>query len=590
MATRQHKNTAQYSPLPLPLAGTEQVEVWRDGKQYQTTLDVLGGNPGPHGESHESGTDKIGTQTPTADAVVRGDDNGQVNDWVANASTSVKGKVQLATDGESAASKAVQANDSRLSNSRTPTAHAASHLGGTDDLGLGTAALLDVGVADGVCGLDSSGKVGSAFLPSYVDDVIEVANFAALPVTGETGKIYVTLNDNLTYRWSGSAYVEISKSLAIGETSSTAYRGDRGKTAYDHSQTAHAPSNADNTQAAIVAASSKATPVDADTLALIDSEAGSALKELLWSSVKATLKTYFDTLYSGSSGETAESILTKLLTVDGYTSGLVSEDSGKLGGVLLARLIYGDNSSGSQDNANADTILKCGFYRFINGTPPPGWPSAFQGFHYQNPLSDSYAAQFAFGATGTPGIFYRTKAIGVWTGWVPLYNSGNVGTNWPTALAAAYVDALAGADSTYREKFSDTTVRSVSSMPTAAGNYSIHTFPKLPAGSYRIDASFYQTNISGSDTYIYLEVIRGGSVIYIADGIDDSWNDASYSFTIPTSYTDVQVRIRKATTLNTSGAYQLRWVKLYSTHIMDTGREAHVMSTVKVATYVAGPV
>ena len=223
MATRQHKNTSQYSPLPLPLEGTEQVEVWRNGKQYQTTLDVLGGNPGPHGESHESGTDRIGTQTPTADAIVRGDDNGQVNDWIADASTSVKGKVQLAANNESAANKAVQSNDTRMSNARTPTAHAASHIGGTDDLGLGTAALLDVGVADGVCPLDSSQKVSSFYLPPYVDDVIEVANYAALPVTGETGKIYVTLDDNLTYRWTGSVYVEISKSLALGETSSTAY-------------------------------------------------------------------------------------------------------------------------------------------------------------------------------------------------------------------------------------------------------------------------------------------------------------------------------------------------------------------------------
>jgi hypothetical protein len=102
--------------------------------------------------------------------------------------------------------------------------------------GLGTAAALDAGSADGVAELDSGGKVPSSQLPSYVDDVVEVANFAALPGTGETGLIYVTLDTNLTYRWSGSAYVEISASLALGETSGTAYRGDRGKTAYDHSQ------------------------------------------------------------------------------------------------------------------------------------------------------------------------------------------------------------------------------------------------------------------------------------------------------------------------------------------------------------------
>jgi hypothetical protein len=53
------------------------------------------------------------------------------------------------------------------------------------------------------------GKVPSAQLPSFVDDVLEAANFAALPVTGESGKVYITLNDNAQYRWGGSAYVEI---------------------------------------------------------------------------------------------------------------------------------------------------------------------------------------------------------------------------------------------------------------------------------------------------------------------------------------------------------------------------------------------
>ena len=67
-----------------------------------------------------------------------------------------------------------------------------------------------VGAVGGVCPLDGTGKVSSTYLPSYVDDVIEAANFASLPVTGETGKIYVTLDTNKQYRWSGSAYVQIT--------------------------------------------------------------------------------------------------------------------------------------------------------------------------------------------------------------------------------------------------------------------------------------------------------------------------------------------------------------------------------------------
>lgn len=92
------------------------------------------------------------------------------------------------------------------------------------------------GAASGVAELDSSGKVPASQLPSYVDDVQEYDNLSAFPETGEDGIIYIATDTNLTYRWSGTQYVEISPSLALGETSSTAYRGDLGKTAYDHSQ------------------------------------------------------------------------------------------------------------------------------------------------------------------------------------------------------------------------------------------------------------------------------------------------------------------------------------------------------------------
>lgn len=80
-----------------------------------------------------------------------------------------------------------------------------------------------------VATLDSSGKVPSSQLPSYVDDVLEYTSKSKFPSTGETGKIYVDTTTNLTYRWSGTSYVEISASLALGETSSTAYAGDKGK-------------------------------------------------------------------------------------------------------------------------------------------------------------------------------------------------------------------------------------------------------------------------------------------------------------------------------------------------------------------------
>ena len=88
----------------------------------------------------------------------------------------------------------------------------------------------EMGVANGVATLNSEGKISSSYLPSYVSDVITANSYSALPNTGEEDKIYVTKDTNLTYRWSGTSYVEISPSIALGETSTTAYAGDKGKT------------------------------------------------------------------------------------------------------------------------------------------------------------------------------------------------------------------------------------------------------------------------------------------------------------------------------------------------------------------------
>ena len=109
------------------------------------------------------------------------------------------------------------------------------------------------GSANGLAELDANGKVPSSQLPSFVDDIIEgylsggkfyKESAHTTEITGETGKIYIDLATNKTYRWSGSAFVVVSETLALGETSSTAYRGDRGKIAYDHSQSTHARTDA----------------------------------------------------------------------------------------------------------------------------------------------------------------------------------------------------------------------------------------------------------------------------------------------------------------------------------------------------------
>lgn len=93
-----------------------------------------------------------------------------------------------------------------------------------------------IGAANGVASLDASGRIPASQIPGGFDNIEEYDSLSDFPETGEEGKIYVAKDSNLTYRWTGTQYIEISPSLALGETATTAYRGDRGKIAYDHSQ------------------------------------------------------------------------------------------------------------------------------------------------------------------------------------------------------------------------------------------------------------------------------------------------------------------------------------------------------------------
>ena len=88
------------------------------------------------------------------------------------------------------------------------------------------------------------GLIPASQLPSYVDDVLNFPYLVSFPSVGEDGKIYIAEDVNKTYRWGGSSYVEIGGGgVALGETSSTAYRGDRCKISYDHSQSQGNPHN-----------------------------------------------------------------------------------------------------------------------------------------------------------------------------------------------------------------------------------------------------------------------------------------------------------------------------------------------------------
>ena len=195
------------------------------------------------------------------------------NTWatIQDGTTSQKGVVQLsdststdssATAATSKAVKTVADDLATFTGTTAPATYAAlSQIGSSAS-----------GSVKGIAELDSNGKVPASQLPSYVDDVVDVGiypsdltkayNSSGAEIDLESAKIYIadlavtpagqseaTPVTNKTYRWSGSTLVEISQSLALGETETTAYRGDRGKTAYDHSQSAHARVDATKVEA-----------------------------------------------------------------------------------------------------------------------------------------------------------------------------------------------------------------------------------------------------------------------------------------------------------------------------------------------------
>jgi len=178
-------------------------------------------------------------------------------------------------------------------------------------------------------------SIPSNLLPSYVDDVLEFANLAACPSPGETGKIYVALDTNKCYRWSGSAYIEVSPSIGTDVTTMGAL---------------------------INSASEKTTPVDTDMTGLMDSGASNVLKKLSWTNIKATLKTYFDSLYLSLSGNAASS--TKSTNLAGGNST-----------TLLGSIPYQSNTDTSSLLSPNTTTTKKFLRQTGNGTngAAPAW-------------------------------------------------------------------------------------------------------------------------------------------------------------------------------------------------------------------------
>lgn len=157
------------------------------------------------------------------------------------------------------------------------------------------------GAANGVASLDSAGLVPTSQLPSFVDDVVEYADLASFPATGEQGKIYVALDTNVIYRWSGSQYIVISSAGLADEAVKLA-------TPRNIALIGDATGNVDFDGSADVSI----------TVAVQDDSHNHTIANV--DGLQAALDNKLN-----SSTYTASDVLTKLLTVDGPSSGLNSD-------------------------------------------------------------------------------------------------------------------------------------------------------------------------------------------------------------------------------------------------------------------------
>ena len=173
------------------------------------------------------------------------------------------------TSGDASASQVVMGDDSRLTDSRnakdvyswakasSKPAYTASEVGA-----IPTSAK---GAASGVATLDSTGKVPSSQLPSYVDDVLEYDTKSAFPTTGEAGKIYVDKSTDTTWRWSGTTYTQIKGDLAIGTTTGTAADGGTASAHYSNTSNPHSVTKSQVGLGSVVNTGDSATPVSGGT-------------------------------------------------------------------------------------------------------------------------------------------------------------------------------------------------------------------------------------------------------------------------------------------------------------------------------------
>ena len=383
---------------------------------------------------------------------------------------------------------------------------------------------LDIGEANGIASLDENGHVPSTQLPSYVDDVIEgyiksdntkfySDKALSKEVPAESGKIYLDLTTLTTYRWSGTLYAQISESLALGDTATTAYYGDKGKLAYQHSQSAHAPVDAPSNAELTAALSKKA---DDFSIAFNNGAAGDGNPRMI---KFATFN------YSNCNSNNGISAKISMLSGHGNgTSYVFLQD------VIINIRYDSENSPDTEAAISADNFKYYGAGILLNGADRQ-FGDIFWVNDHANKIVDFYCLMGQYSSLYmTPWKRLNTSSKGTVTQYIKytsdmLYSSGTKiwANNSEIALlsdlgSAAYTDSSAYVPASHTnshapsnaQKNSDITKTEIEAKLT--GNITSHTHSYVPT-SRTINSKPLSSNISLSASDVGAVATNGSSTM-----------------------------------------------------------------------------
>lgn len=303
--------------------------------------------------------------------------------------------------------------------------HAQSEISGLSDA---LAAKANVSAMSGKADL-VDGKVPASQLPAFVDDVLEYTAVSNFPATGESGKIYLATSTNKSYRWSGSTYAEIAGGVALGETSATAYRGDRGKIAYDHSQNAEAHVTAEQK----AAWDSKAAGNHTHTPADIGAAPASHTHDYTELNGLPTIPTIPSALPANGGnadtvdGKHAADFATAGHTHSGFAASSHNHPVSAITGLL--ELLATDATGNVSSSASTSDVLAhikalaSGMHTVYAQASAPNAPNSSEGWRFlvHKTGSATYGWVIAFGTNGS--IYTNYLNNGTWRGWKALYEA-----------------------------------------------------------------------------------------------------------------------------------------------------------------------